>query len=571
MFRRIGPFLASACALGIALTACSGARHTAALPSGAGGSEPRSAGSAPASFHLVPTSPVGGSGPSGASGPYRVVMSDLPRGVLGERAKPPPQHDRDQVNLDPSRWGVQPTIIRSREKSVREGDVPLKNAAAARAQSSQTRRPQDAVVAVAANADGEIDVTGGWDGTHMMTISDAGYVDVWTTGGLVKRVSQHDFYCSTGLPACSGPGQGAVDDRITYDPLGQRWIVTAMYLSSGTGHTPVIMAVSQTSDPTGAYYLYQFAGCGNTYVGDTDQPHTGFNNQWIVVNVLCGTGYPSTTVFNKSNVYAGGALNLNSTYWQFVDPVSSGGNNHNNPVLTYAPAENRELLTAGTIVSGNAAVLYSYLGGPVSSPTYYAGVLQVMTSYAATGPVGVDAPGCTGCISTFTNSVIHSSTVAPLNNAQSVVLTTAMYGDPNNARSTQAVQVALNMATITATTLQFAGGIPGAGVLGSEIAMPSVPNTAFNAAMLVYGRSRSDYYPGVRVAQWNIDSNYMVYVNELEQGTHLPSVYNQGRWMDFMSAIESTPGSSQMVAGGPVARPSTSDPDRSDYFALFTP
>ncbi|MDB5069065.1 MAG: hypothetical protein JWM87_176 [Candidatus Eremiobacteraeota bacterium] len=571
MFKRIGPVLASACALAVALTACSGARHDAGLPSGAGGAEPRGAGSAPASFHLVPTSPVAGSGPSGASGPYRVVMSDLPREVRGARAKPHPEHDRDQVNLDSSKWGLQPTLVHSRGVSVREGDVPRKNAATGRAVTSQSRAPLNATVLGGTNIDGEIDVTGGYNGTYLMTISDAGYVDVLGAAGLVKRVSQHNFYCSTGLPACSGPGQGAVDDRITYDPIGQRWIVTAMYLSSGTGKTPVILAVSQTSDPTGAYNLYQFSACGNTYVGDTDQPHTGFNNQWIVVNASCGTGYPSTTVFNKSNVYAGGALNLNSTYWQFVDPVSSGGNNHDNPALTYAPSESREFFTAGTIVSGNAAVLYSYLTGPVSSPTFYAGVLQVMTSFPATGPVAVDAPGCTGCINTFTNGVIHSSTVAALNTGPTAIISTAMYGDPANARSTQSVQVSLNTTTVAATSLQFAGGIPGAGVLGSEIAMPAVPNTAFNAAILVYGRSRSDYYPGVRVAQWNIDGNYMVYVNELQQGTMLPSAYNQGRWMDFMSAISPVPGTSQMVAGGPVAIPSTSDPDRSDYFAIFTP
>lgn len=495
---------------------------------------------------------------AGGSGPYRVVLRDLPTASAGSRAIDDDAEQHRPVNLDAARWGLQPRVVRGREVSVSEGKVALR----------PLRRltPKDATFGATLNRDGEIDVTGANNGSEIMTISDAGFVDVVSASGLVKRVSQHDFYCSSGLPACSGPGQGAVDDRITYDPGSQRWIVTAMYLSAGTGRTPVIIAVSQTSDPTGAYNLYQFSACGPNHVGDTDQPHTGFNANWIVVDAACQSSEPSLTVFDKNNLYNGGSLTA-STYWQFVDPVSSGGNNHDNPVLTYGtPVDGREYLTASAIVAGSAAVVYSYVDGTVDAPTFTAGFTQVDTSFAATGPVPVDAPGCSGCINTFSNGVIHSSTVSG-----PWLLSTMMLGDPRFARSTQAVQVAYNLQTSTVTSQQFAGGVAGAGILASEIAMQAVPNTTFNSAILAYGRSRSDYFPGVRIAQWNIDTNAMTYVNEVQQGTKLPSAANQNRWLDFMGAISPVPNGSSMVASGPVATASPSDPDRSDVWALFLP
>jgi|GEM_PF-5900641 len=58
-----------------------------------------------------------------------------------------------------------------------------------------------------------------------------------------------------------------------------------------------------------------------------------------------------------------------------------------------------------------------------------------------------------------------------------------MLGDPAHNRSTQLIEVATNMSS-GASTVQ--GGIDGAGPMGSEIAMPLVPNTSYNAAMIVY-------------------------------------------------------------------------------------
>ena len=137
----------------------------------------------------------------------------------------------------------------------------------------------------------------------------------------------------------------------------------------------------------------------------------------------------------------------------------------------------------------------------------------------------------------------------------------------------QIVEFSTNTSTGVAKSFQFAGGIPGAGTIGSEIAMPMVANTTYNAAMLVYARSRGDFYPGVFAAQWNIDGNYITYVNNIRQGTLTPTGFDAGRWIDFMQAIAPVPGSSQMVAAGPVASTYAGDNDsqRLTQWTVFTP
>src|SRR5262249_394794 len=64
------------------------------------------------------------------------------------------------------------------------------------------------------------------------------------------------------------------DPIVLYDPLADRWMVSQFSLASGTGPFAQCVAVSQTNDPTGAYFRYEFHfPPGNTKFGD--YPHYG--------------------------------------------------------------------------------------------------------------------------------------------------------------------------------------------------------------------------------------------------------------------------------------------------------
>src|SRR4030095_640702 len=67
------------------------------------------------------------------------------------------------------------------------------------------------------------------------------------------------------------------DPRTIYDPINNRWI-TEMQTVNASGH--ILFGVSQTSDPSGAWYLYDF----DTGVR-IDFPTVGFNKNWIAVTI----------------------------------------------------------------------------------------------------------------------------------------------------------------------------------------------------------------------------------------------------------------------------------------------
>ncbi|MEA2720024.1 MAG: hypothetical protein QOJ39_1888 [Candidatus Eremiobacteraeota bacterium] len=555
--------------LALLLTACSagGGSSTRQMPPGSGDK-----GNAPAALvreHLVPTAPVAGSGPAGSAGPFHADMRQaaaMPLRPPGGRVENDAE-TRRVPNLDLGRFALSPVILHPAQSSANESEITPRSRG-----SSGTARGVRSVVTNTFNESGQIDIAGSTDGTYVVTIGGNGNMDVWTLGGgLVSSTNINSFFCSTSLPACAVNPQIA-DARVLYDMLSNRWVITAMPIAH-TYATPVFIAASTTSNPTGSYYLYQIASCGPTYIGDTDQPHAGTSSQWLVVSVPCNAGDPNLTVLDKGTVYGGGALALNSTFWQFLDPINVGGGNRDLPVLTYAPTiNNRQYLVASGITSGNASAIYSHVEGTYP-PVFYSGTQQVNTTFAATGPVAVDAPGCQGCINTFANGWVHSAGVWTFNNGQAYIVSTVSLGDPRIARSAQVIEFAVNTATGASTAFQFAGGIPGAGPIGSEIAMPLVSNTTYNAAMIVYARSRADFYPGVFAAQWNIDGNYIATVTNFNQGTLTPTGFDASRWIDFMQAVAPVPGSSQMVAAGPVASTyaGDTDPQKLVLWTVFTP
>ena len=99
------------------------------------------------------------------------------------------------------------------------------------------------------------------------------------------------------------------DPRILYDPYSSRWIATAA-AQPATTNSAILIAVSQTSDPTGAWYAFGFLA-DSSRITWADFPTTGFNKSRVVIswnyyNLSGGSGNGVGIVaFNKTNLYAG--------------------------------------------------------------------------------------------------------------------------------------------------------------------------------------------------------------------------------------------------------------------------
>src|SRR2546427_5562983 len=93
-------------------------------------------------------------------------------------------------------------------------------------------------------------------------------------GSVVGTVGTATFWAPTGETALNG----LTDPRTVYDPYNNRWIAVMQTVTTGAGD--ILVGVSQTSDPSGSWFLYRFP------IGFTlDFPIVGFNKNWISISI----------------------------------------------------------------------------------------------------------------------------------------------------------------------------------------------------------------------------------------------------------------------------------------------
>jgi len=150
------------------------------------------------------------------------------------------------------------------------------------------------------------DVHGAVGGPHVMTTLNSQVRINNRSGGIISTVSLQTFWSPVGPFV----GIGAFDPKVLYDPYNNRWMTSAV-ANGGLGTSSVLIAVSQTSDPTGLWNLYRVdADAGDTVWADF--PSMGFNKNWIAVQVNMytnvGGNFRSSKIycFNKADLYAGG-------------------------------------------------------------------------------------------------------------------------------------------------------------------------------------------------------------------------------------------------------------------------
>jgi hypothetical protein len=121
-------------------------------------------------------------------------------------------------------------------------------------------------------------------------------------GAVLRSWSPSEFWAPV------AEGDLLFDPRVTFDSLSGRWIA-AIATEGVTAPPAVLLAVSETADPTGAWRFQKLLAGGNDYA---EFPLLGFNGRWIVVtsNLVSGsTGYLSGSAIwaiEKSAILSGG-------------------------------------------------------------------------------------------------------------------------------------------------------------------------------------------------------------------------------------------------------------------------
>lgn len=122
------------------------------------------------------------------------------------------------------------------------------------------------------------------------------------SGGLIYGpVNGNTLWSGFGGP-CQTSNDG--DPLVQYDQLADRWVLTQFAVPGGAAGYHQCVAVSQTSDATGAYNRYQF-----DYTAFNDYPHMGVwpDGYYITYNMFGSVSFQGAKVcaFDRANMLAG--------------------------------------------------------------------------------------------------------------------------------------------------------------------------------------------------------------------------------------------------------------------------
>jgi hypothetical protein len=358
---------------------------------------------------------------------------------------------------------------------------------------------------------------------HLMEVLNSTFRIFNKTGGTVSTISISSFYGFSSSNFYTDP-------RITYDPYNDRWIA-AICADVPGGNNGVYVAVSQTSDPTGSWNIFNFDATGNG--SDIyDYPALGFNKDWIVItgNIFNGSGFfqkVKTLVFDKAALYAGSASTVSTFSDNSIFTLQ--------PAVTYDDAVNTVyLITNWNANSGGFGYLKLFtITGTVSTPVYTAGSTVGVNQPWSTSSKDAPQLGSTNKIETndtrVQNAVYRNGS---LYCAQTVFLPTS----GANRSAAQWWQIDPSNATVT----QF-GRVDDA-TATNFYAFPSISVNSNNDVLLGYSTFSSSIYASSAYSfQANGDP-----VNTLQD----PYVYKSGlatyyktfgggsnRWGDYTTTI----------------------------------
>ena len=194
----------------------------------------------------------------------------------------------------------------------------------------------------------------------MVTLNNNLCIQNKSTGATLSTVSLASFWAATGAT-------DIYDPKVVYDPYNSRWITTALG-DPVSANSAILIAVSQTSDPSGSWYLAS-ADADDADTTWADFPCIGFNKNWIGISVNM------FTVNSPYNFREGRLLTLNypsarAGTWDgtiFVGILAGYGGFCFHPAVTYSPKEDT-LFCVSHMSSSGATYILSWITGTASDP-----------------------------------------------------------------------------------------------------------------------------------------------------------------------------------------------------------
>jgi hypothetical protein len=181
------------------------------------------------------------------------------------------------------------------------------------------------------------------------------------TGTTISTVGTATFWASV---VAASERASLTDPRTIYDPYNNRWIVAMQTFTTGAGK--ILVGVSQTSDPSGAWYLYNF-NSGATI----DFPTVGFNKNWISVAI---NQYTGGGAFSKGiNLIVNYPLARTGTgSGTIITTLAAGSHFCSAPCVTYSSTA-ESLFIVTHLSSTSATYTLDWISGTAGAPSYNVG------------------------------------------------------------------------------------------------------------------------------------------------------------------------------------------------------
>ncbi|HLL77157.1 MAG TPA: hypothetical protein VK421_18030, partial [Pyrinomonadaceae bacterium] len=209
------------------------------------------------------------------------------------------------------------------------------------------------------------DASGAVGSGKVMSTHRSNYVVQNMAGAVLSSVPIEVFWAPTGAVKPYNP-------RALYDQFNHRWLLSAVS-DARSPTSSVLVAVSQTSDPQGNFYLFRYDADGADALW-ADYPSLGFNKNWLVVSFNAHN--VSDNTFNQGRVLALNypALRAGTASAALFAGISdTNGGFTMQPAVTYSQTEGMEYLVSH-IGSASGTYRVSAITGTPSDPTLFIGV-----------------------------------------------------------------------------------------------------------------------------------------------------------------------------------------------------
>jgi hypothetical protein len=266
---------------------------------------------------------------------------------------------------------------------------------------------------------------------HVAQLINGGFAVFNKSGTALKLESGRQFWIDAGLP---DPGNslsnlGVFNQRILYDPTTSQWIAAA--LTGDPTNNKVLIARSDTSDPTGPWKAVSFVG----NVGGPDQ-FADFTTLGVDANGVYVTtnNFPSLTVggFDSVSVFSLPKADLLQSTPSIArlsrfDAQDSSLGTTLQAVTDFGPAKSTAPILATFPVNGANFVLRSDLSGTAGAGATLTTDPTVITTSAYNNPPAAAQPDATRTISTIDARI--TSNVYEVNGLMYAVHSTSVGGN----------------------------------------------------------------------------------------------------------------------------------------------